>query len=102
MCIRDRACKKLKDEWINWQVDTPCPFNKSDLDNFQCSQIIEFLSQLLDEKTAMEIEKLAALQQVYDFNSVKNAEIRFRFLNLKIYKRVICFLYKKYCMYNIK
>lgn len=70
---------ELKNKWIQWKSSEPNPFSKGDLRKFFSQQIEEFLSEILAENVALPLEKVQAMQNVYDFNSYKNCEIRFRF-----------------------
>jgi Leukotriene A4 hydrolase, C-terminal. len=42
-------------------------------------QVQEFLAQLLEEKP-LSVAKLQAMEKTYNFNSVVNSEIRFRYV----------------------
>ncbi|XP_021945137.1 leukotriene A-4 hydrolase [Folsomia candida] len=65
---------------MEWDAVEPCPFSKGDLRKFFSQQITEFLAELLEEEVSL--SKVQAMQTVYDFNSYKNCEIRFRWLRL--------------------
>lgn len=70
-------CIELKNRWMEWDAVEPCPFSKGDLRKFFSQQITEFLAELLEEEVSL--SKVQAMQTVYDFNSYKNCEIRFRY-----------------------
>ncbi|OXA59860.1 leukotriene A-4 hydrolase [Folsomia candida] len=74
------VCIELKNRWMEWDAVEPCPFSKGDLRKFFSQQITEFLAELLEEEVSL--SKVQAMQTVYDFNSYKNCEIRFRWLRL--------------------
>ena len=73
------ACTALKTRWLDWNPSTqPSPFLATDLDfSMKSNQIKEFLDQLLAEEREFDLVKAKAMQEVYDFNSMKNCEIRF-------------------------
>jgi hypothetical protein len=78
------SCTKMKDRFVQWKVKDPFPFTAADLDELIPPQLEEFMNLLLTEKPAIEIEKLKALQNLYDFNAKKNSEIRFRYDSITI------------------
>lgn len=52
-------------------------FKKSDLDQFQTTQIIQFLALVLKSNN-FTLLKVKAMQEAYDFNSSGNCEISLR------------------------
>lgn len=77
-------CIQLKNKWVTWnEHDAEKTFSKSDIEKLISPQIQEFLSLLLLEKP-LSITKLQAMEKVYEFNSNKNSEVRFRWLRLCI------------------
>ena len=72
-----KVCKALKDKWVNSEDG----FAKSDIAGFSAGQTIEFLSLMLEEEP-LSVGKLEKMQAAYDFNSVGNSEIRFRWIRL--------------------
>ncbi|TSK13240.1 Leukotriene A-4 hydrolase [Bagarius yarrelli] len=56
-------------------------FSKADIKQFSSHQLIEFLAVLLQEEP-LPVSHVKKMQEVYNFNSVLNAEIRFRWLRL--------------------
>jgi hypothetical protein len=75
------ACTALKDRWLSWKPSSePSPFTKADLDKFPMKsyQVEEFLAEILDSEGPFEVEKAKAMEAAYEFNSIKNCEIRFR------------------------
>ncbi|XP_068083792.1 leukotriene A-4 hydrolase [Anabrus simplex] len=79
-------CTNLTKKWVEWSGDGPSPFSSDDVEKLTSTQVIEFLAQLLLEKP-LSVEKLKVMENVYKFNSVKNTEIRFRWLRLGIKSR---------------
>lgn len=71
-----QACIELADKWIEWNLDTPCPFHKSDIDKLNPGQVIVFLTELQHRKSNFPMKKLTAMDETYAFSSVKNAEIK--------------------------
>lgn len=67
----------LADRWCNWKEDEPCPFTADDLKTFIPEQIEEFCALLL-EKAPISINKLKLMNELYNMNSFKNNEIKFR------------------------
>ncbi|XP_046383886.1 leukotriene A-4 hydrolase-like [Ischnura elegans] len=80
------ACSKLRLQWQSWDPQVACPFTKdADLKPLSSNQIIEFLAQLLAEtESPLSLEKVQKMQDVYNFNSYTNSEIKFRWLRLCI------------------
>ena len=74
------ACVALAERWVNWDVRAANPFSKSDFASFSATQIQEFLQVLLGAKDPIPVEKLKLMEDVYGFNSNRNAEIRFRYV----------------------
>jgi len=72
------VCEKLKNKCLEWDSTSDC-IQTSDFKNLMPLQMEEFLNLLLLEN--INVDKLKALQRVYDFNGVKNSEIRFRFVS---------------------
>ena len=75
-------CTDLKDQWIQWNLSTPCPFDSEDLTNFSSTQKMQFLNELLDEPQPLSITKLEKMQELYDLNAYTNSEIRLRWIRL--------------------
>lgn len=71
------ACVSLLNRWQQWN-GTDNPFKKSDLTVFETSQIIQFLALLLKSDN-LNLLKIKAMQDVYDFNSNGNCEILLRY-----------------------
>jgi leukotriene-A4 hydrolase len=59
--------------------DGTCPFKPEDIKDMSSRQVQEFLAQLLEEKP-FSVAKLQAMENTYNFNSVVNSEIRFRYV----------------------
>lgn len=55
------------------------PLSAEDLRSLTPAQFEEFLSQLLLAKPLSE-KAILAMQELYDFNNVQNAEIKFRYI----------------------
>lgn len=73
-----QACAQLANRWLQWDQNTPSPFKKSDITVLSSNQRIEFLAELLSASETLSREKLQAMNEAYDFDSVKNAEIRYQ------------------------
>jgi len=76
-----QKCIDLKTRWVEWEDSTESPFKASDLAEFTSGQKIEFLAQLLEEKP-LSVAKVSKMREVYGLDSVKNSEIRFRWIRL--------------------
>lgn len=70
------ACTELAQKWISWEETTTSPFDKNDIQNLTAIQKITFLAELRASSTILSLKKLETMQDTYDFNSIKNAEIR--------------------------
>ena len=70
------ACTELAKRWISCDENTASTFEKSDITNLTANQRIQFLTVLFEDKAALSIKKLQKMQEVYDFDSVQNAEIK--------------------------
>ncbi|XP_035735268.1 leukotriene A-4 hydrolase-like [Vespa mandarinia] len=81
------ACTELAQKWISWDETTTSPFDKNDIQNLTAIQKITFLAELRASSTILSLQKLETMQDTYDFNSIKNAEIRFLWLRLCIKSR---------------
>ncbi|XP_046999491.1 leukotriene A-4 hydrolase [Schistocerca americana] len=79
----EETCTDLCKKWVKWSETESCPFSATDLKNLSSLQVKEFLAQLLEEKP-LSLEKLKTMEKIYKLNSVKNSEIRFRWLRLCI------------------
>nr|XP_057925209.1 leukotriene A-4 hydrolase [Doryrhamphus excisus] len=80
------ACLALSLRWIRAKEEDLGSFSESDIKMFSSHQLIHFLSLLLQEEVfpASHVKKM---QEVYDFNSCMNSEIRFRWLRLCVRSR---------------
>ncbi|KAG8237599.1 hypothetical protein J437_LFUL012398, partial [Ladona fulva] len=79
------ACTALSCRWKEWNSSSSCPFTSQDIKALTSPQKIEFLAQLLEDcATQLTLEKVKKMQDVYDFNSYSNSEIKFRWLRLCI------------------
>jgi leukotriene-A4 hydrolase len=80
------ACAALATRWTE-ATDDLSQFQESDLREFSAFQTKGFLALLL-EQGPLAKEKIVKMEELYHFNSSKNAEIRFRWLRLCIRARV--------------
>lgn len=72
------VCVALSDKWINWDEKTTNPFSTQDLKDMSAEQKREFLTILHAGKATLSVEKLKAMQSAYNFDAVKNCEIRYK------------------------
>lgn len=72
------ACVSLLNRWEQWD-GIGDNFKKSDLDQFQTTQIIQFLALVL-KSNHFTLLKVKAMQEAYDYNSSGNCEILLRWL----------------------
>ncbi|XP_053575222.1 leukotriene A-4 hydrolase [Bombina bombina] len=77
------ACNALSKRWTEAKESDLISFSSADLKNLSSHQIIELLTLLLLEKP-LPVSHVKRMQEVYNFNDVKNSEIRFRWLRLCI------------------
>ncbi|XP_033935515.2 leukotriene A-4 hydrolase-like [Pseudochaenichthys georgianus] len=80
------ACIALSQRWIKATEQDLSSFQVSDMKPLSSHQVIEFLSLLLQE-AALPLTHVKKMQEVYDLNASKNAEIRFRWLRLCVRSR---------------
>ncbi|KAK4308235.1 hypothetical protein Pmani_020082 [Petrolisthes manimaculis] len=77
------ACSDLCRRWVEWQLDTECPFTAKDLASLSSNQVREWLAQLLEEDP-LPVSKLQKMEELYSMSGHQNSEIRFRWLRLAI------------------
>ncbi|KAJ8245562.1 hypothetical protein GJAV_G00272100 [Gymnothorax javanicus] len=75
------ACIALCKRWVQAGVSDLSGFSAADVSAFSSHQRIEFLALLLQEKP-IPLSHAKRMQEVYNFNAVKNSEIRFRWLRV--------------------
>nr|XP_033807890.1 leukotriene A-4 hydrolase [Geotrypetes seraphini] len=80
------ACIALSQRWIRATQCDLCSFCSADLKQFSSHQKIEFLALLLQEEP-LPVSHVKRMQDVYNFNAIKNSEIRARWLRLCIRSR---------------
>ncbi|CAH0394554.1 unnamed protein product [Bemisia tabaci] len=78
-----KASTDLAEKWIEWDESKPCPFVSEDLKSFSYGQTVTFLNTLLNSNR-FSVSKVKKMEDVYALSSVKNAEIKFRWLRLCI------------------
>ncbi|XP_038612397.1 leukotriene A-4 hydrolase [Tachyglossus aculeatus] len=77
------ACIALSQRWIKASEGDLNSFCSADLKEMSSHQLVEFLAQLL-LKAPLPVSHVKRMQEVYNFNAVRNSEIRFRWLRLCI------------------
>uniref|UniRef100_A0A8C8VR17 Leukotriene A(4) hydrolase n=1 Tax=Pelusios castaneus TaxID=367368 RepID=A0A8C8VR17_9SAUR len=77
------ACVALSQRWIKAKESDLCSFSSADIKELSSHQLIEFLALLLVE-APLPVSHVKRMQEVYNFNAIKNSEIRFRWLRLCI------------------
>ncbi|CAL8242299.1 unnamed protein product [Merluccius merluccius] len=80
------ACIALCDKWTKAGEGDLGVFTAADLKTLSSHQVIEFLSLVLQEKP-LPLSYVKRMQEVYDFNSSTNSEIRARWLRLCVKSR---------------
>ncbi|KAK7896721.1 hypothetical protein WMY93_022046 [Mugilogobius chulae] len=75
------ACIVLSQKWVKAKEQDLKDFKESDIANLSSHQLIEFLSLLLQEDP-LPLSHVKRMQDLYNFNSYMNSEIRFRWLRL--------------------
>ncbi|XP_054623454.1 leukotriene A-4 hydrolase isoform X2 [Dunckerocampus dactyliophorus] len=79
------ACAALSQRWIQAKEQDLSAFTQADINALSSHQLIDFLSLLLQE--VLPVSHVKKMQEVYDFNSCTNSEIRFRWLRLCVRSR---------------
>lgn len=74
-------CDELVEKFASWDGAGSIPITSDDKDKLSTFQVI-YLIQSIFEKPAESIGKLQALNNVFDFDNVKNAEIKFIWLRI--------------------
>ncbi|XP_069765238.1 leukotriene A-4 hydrolase isoform X2 [Narcine bancroftii] len=80
------GCISLRKKWTTASDSELSCFSEEDLKNMSSQQKIEFLALLLLEPP-LRLNKVEKMQEVYNFNGIKNAEIKFRWLRLCLRSR---------------
>ncbi|XP_061085836.1 leukotriene A-4 hydrolase [Conger conger] len=75
------ACIALCKRWVQAKEAGLAGFTEADIKPLSSHQRIEFLALLLQEKP-LPLSHVKRMEEVYSLNSVKNAEIRFRWLRV--------------------
>lgn len=81
-----KTCQALLGKLCTWNEQgcpDSIPLTSEDLKALTPAQFEEFLSQLLLAKPLLE-RAIVAMQTLYDFNNVQNAEIKFRYVLLSL------------------
>ncbi|KAK4884144.1 hypothetical protein RN001_000415 [Aquatica leii] len=76
-----KLCNKYKELWLSWDVTEEVPFTKEEIKELKVTQVIQLLQDVV-EADPQPIKKLEILQDLFDFASTKNAEIKFRWLRI--------------------
>lgn len=74
-------CDSLVDKFLSWDCTGDDPITEDDRKDLTTNQIIYFLQRIFDGE-AQSVDKLRALNDVFNFNAVKNSEIKFRWLRI--------------------
>lgn len=78
-------CTKLCDRWLAATESERGSFSPDDIKDFSPPQVVEFLAQLVDKTTdnpPLALSHLKKMDELYDFTSSRNSEIKFRWLRL--------------------
>uniref|UniRef100_A0AAY4EXJ2 Leukotriene A(4) hydrolase n=1 Tax=Denticeps clupeoides TaxID=299321 RepID=A0AAY4EXJ2_9TELE len=75
------ACISLCQRWVKATEADLSGFCAADVKTLSSHQLIEFMALLLQEE-ALPLTHVKRMQEVYDLNSIKNSEIRFRWLRV--------------------
>ncbi|XP_060759194.1 leukotriene A-4 hydrolase isoform X2 [Neoarius graeffei] len=75
------ACIALAQRWVKAKDADLSGFSEADIKQLSSHQLIEFLALLVHEDP-LPVSHVKRMQEVYNFNSVRNAEIRVRWLRL--------------------
>lgn len=76
-------CTKLKNSLLEWDenIEADSPVVAEDVSNLSTDQLIHLLQELLEENP-ISIKKLQAIDGLFNLDSNKNAEIKFRWLRI--------------------
>uniref|UniRef100_A0A8C2AZV9 Leukotriene A4 hydrolase n=1 Tax=Cyprinus carpio TaxID=7962 RepID=A0A8C2AZV9_CYPCA len=74
------ACTALCQRWVKAKEEDLASFTEEDVKKLNSPQLIEFMALLLQEP--LPLSHVKKMQEVYQLNSVKNAEVRFRWLRI--------------------
>lgn len=76
------VCLDLKKRWLEWnETKEAAPFRKPNIKKLSTNLIIQLLQEITDSEP-QPIAKLIAADEIFEFSSVKNAEIKFRWLKI--------------------
>uniref|UniRef100_A0A8C2DAH8 Leukotriene A4 hydrolase n=1 Tax=Cyprinus carpio TaxID=7962 RepID=A0A8C2DAH8_CYPCA len=75
------ACTALCQRWVKAKEEDLASFTEEDVKKLNSPQLIEFMALLLQEEP-LPLSHVKKMQEVYQLNSVKNAEVRFRWLRI--------------------
>uniref|UniRef100_A0A672S4L6 Peptidase M1 leukotriene A4 hydrolase/aminopeptidase C-terminal domain-containing protein n=1 Tax=Sinocyclocheilus grahami TaxID=75366 RepID=A0A672S4L6_SINGR len=75
------ACTALCQRWVKAKEEDLASFTEADVKKLNSPQLIEFMALLLQEEPFL-LSHVKKMQEVYQLNSVKNAEVRFRWLRI--------------------
>ncbi|XP_077091079.1 leukotriene A-4 hydrolase [Siphateles boraxobius] len=75
------ACTALCQRWVKAKEGDLTSFTEADLKQLNSHQLIEFVALLLQEEP-LPLSHVKKMQEVYQLNSVKNSEVRFRWLRV--------------------
>ncbi|XP_023023652.2 leukotriene A-4 hydrolase [Leptinotarsa decemlineata] len=74
-------CDGLLKSFLEWNGEGEIPISKEDKEALTTNQMIYFLQKML-EAQGLSKEKLEALEKLFSLDSIKNAEIKFRWLRI--------------------
>lgn len=80
------VCQELADRWTSWNIDSECPFNGTELENFASDQTQAFLNSLLNGKP-LAVGKLEKMEELYKLSESQNTEVVFRWIRVGIAAR---------------
>ncbi|XP_051974699.1 leukotriene A-4 hydrolase [Xyrauchen texanus] len=75
------ACTSLCQRWVKAKEGDLSSFSEADVKTLNSPQLIEFMALLLQEEP-LPLSHVKRMQEVYQLNSIKNAEVRFRWLRV--------------------
>ncbi|XP_051544311.1 leukotriene A-4 hydrolase-like [Myxocyprinus asiaticus] len=75
------ACTSLCQRWVKAKEGDLASFSEADVKKLNSPQLIEFMALLLQEEP-LPLSHVKRMQEVYQLNSIKNAEVRFRWLRV--------------------
>ncbi|GJQ82646.1 hypothetical protein Trydic_g19664 [Trypoxylus dichotomus] len=76
-----KVCSDFTKRFIDWDENSPIPFTDEDVKSLRTEQLIHLLQKIIAEKP-QSVAKLRKFEEKFGLKSVKNAEIKYRWLRI--------------------